>query len=93
MVEVRTERAVLRLESDLTITTADGSVEVVPASGTGPDGRDYWGASHALLIADFYRHVRAGTPFWIDAREATPALAILSEVYRRSGIDVDAAAA
>ena len=93
VVEVRTERAVLRLESDLTITEADGRVEVVAASGSGPEGRDYWGASHALLIADFYRHVRSGTPFWLDAAEATPALWILSEVYRQSGIDVDGEAA
>lgn len=93
VVEVRTEQAVLRLESDLTITTGDSEVEVVESAGNGPQGRDYWGASHALLIADFYRHVRLGRPFWIDAAEATPSLRILSEVYRQSGIDVDGAAA
>ena len=37
--------------------------------------RAYWGASHGLLIDDFYRHVRAGKRFWIDAPAAleTPA--------------------
>ncbi len=87
-IEVRTDHAVLRLESDLTITTDDGDAEVVEAVSEATGGRDYWGASHALLIADFYRHVREGRHFWIDAAAATPALWILSEVYRQSGIDV-----
>ena len=42
------------------------------------------GASHALLIDDYYRQVGVGLPFWIDAREAAKSLNILTAVYDQS---------
>ncbi len=86
MLELRTERAVLRLEGDLSIAWADGTTEVVPETVVGSGGRAYWGASHSLLIADFYRHVRAGERFWIDAEAATAALRLLTQAYAQSSL-------
>ena len=56
--------------TDLTVTYADGAIDVTAAAQLGSGEKAYWGASHGLLIADFYRHVRIGRPFWIDAAEA-----------------------
>lgn len=48
--------------------------------------RAYWGASHGLLIADFYQHVQAGLRFWIDAAEAMKSLRIVTDAYPRAPI-------
>ena len=89
--ELRTDRAVVRLEGELRITWADGTVEVVP-DVVGSGRRSYWGASHGLLIADFYRQVRTGERFWIDAEAATKTLRLLTQVYAQSSLGWQAVA-
>jgi predicted dehydrogenase len=84
--ELRTERAVLRLDGDLTIAWSDGRAEIVQETQPGSGQRSYWGDSHRFLIADFYRTVRAGQRFWITAEEATKTLRILDAVYAQSGL-------
>ncbi|AGL19852.1 Gfo/Idh/MocA family protein [Actinoplanes sp. N902-109] len=77
-IEISTERATLLIRGDLTVRHTDGRVETVaePVARTG--GRAYWGASHELLIADFYR----GTgPFWIGPRAGTRSLRLLEQLY------------
>ena len=59
-------------------------VERVEEAGVLPGERSYWGASHQLLIADFYRSVAAGERFWIGAREASESLRLIKDVYARS---------
>ena len=78
------EKGSLRMDTDLTVTYADGRKIVVAESVLGHGEKAYWGAAHAVLIADFYRKVLAGQPFWIDAAEALHSLAIVSAVYARS---------
>jgi len=85
-VEVITERARLIIRGDLTTTWGDGRVEVVPERRAASVGRDYWGVSHELLIADFYDQRQRAEPFWIGPGEALPAQRILAEVYRLSGL-------
>lgn len=77
-IEITTGRATLFLRDSLTVTYADGRVDVVTPEATTSGGRSYWGASHELLIADFYR--TAG-PFWIDAAEARKSLKIIQQLY------------
>ncbi|MGG6310854.1 Gfo/Idh/MocA family protein [Paenibacillus macerans] len=47
-------------------------------------GKSYWGSSHRLLIADFYDHIRTGSPFWINGTEGIKSLRLISELYRSS---------
>jgi predicted dehydrogenase len=87
-VEIVTERARARLEDALTVAWDDGRVEVVAPAARATGERAYWGLSHALLIDDFYRHVRAGKRFWIDAPAALETLRIIDAVYDQSaGLD------
>ncbi|MDT4992701.1 MAG: hypothetical protein QOH97_2593 [Actinoplanes sp.] len=83
-IEIVTEKAVLLIRGDLTVRHADGRTDVVaePAADTG--GRAYWGASHQLLIADFYRTLRDPEPFWIGPREGSRALRLIDRLYRQN---------
>ncbi|MFF5792919.1 Gfo/Idh/MocA family protein [Paeniglutamicibacter sp. NPDC012692] len=85
--DVVTEKASLSLRGDLTITHADGTVEVVREAAGDAGGRDYWGASHGLLIADFYATLDDPEPFWIDALEAEKSLRIVKGIYSQSAFD------
>ncbi len=71
-----------RLDTDLTVTYADGAIDVTAAAQLATGEKAYWGASHGLLIDDFYRHVRKGRPFWIDATEALKTVRIITSVLR-----------
>ncbi|OWA34794.1 oxidoreductase [Saccharibacillus sp. O16] len=46
--------------------------------------KSYWGVSHGLLIQDFYRHVREGRRFWLDAQEGSRALQLVKGIYAAS---------
>lgn len=86
MLELRTERALLRLDGDLTVTWQDGRVERTAETVLGTGARAYWGDSHKALIADFYATIRAGSRFWIDAAEAVKTVRIVTAVYAQSGM-------
>jgi UDP-N-acetyl-2-amino-2-deoxyglucuronate dehydrogenase len=82
--EIITEHARLRLDTDLTVTHDDGRVETFHPATVASGERAYWGASHGLLIDDFYRHVRAGKRFWIDAPAALESLRVIQAAYDQS---------
>lgn len=82
--DVVTEKAVLCLRGDLTVTYGDGRVEVVEERRSESGGRSYWGVSHELLISDFYAGLDDAEPFWISPAEAEKSLRIVKDVYRQS---------
>lgn len=82
--DVVTENAVLSLRGDLTVTYADGRVDVIPERTSDSGGRSYWGVSHELLIKDFYGRLGDSEPFWISPAEAEKSLRIIKDVYRQS---------
>src|SRR3954470_15252330 len=82
-IEIVTERAVLLIRGDLTVTYLDdGRTETVAERRAGTAGKAYWGASHELLIADFYRTLDQPQPFWIDPEEGTRSLRLVERIYR-----------
>ncbi|AGZ41646.1 Gfo/Idh/MocA family protein [Actinoplanes friuliensis] len=82
-IEIVTERAVLLIRGDLTVTYADGRVETVAERPPGSGGRAYWGASHELLIADFYRTLAGPAPFWISPQEGAGSLRLVHRIYHQ----------
>jgi UDP-N-acetyl-2-amino-2-deoxyglucuronate dehydrogenase len=86
MVEIVTERAVLLIHGDLTVRHADGRVETVAEPRVVTAGsairKAYWGASHSVLIADFYSRLAEPGPFWIDPHEATRSLRLVDRIYQ-----------
>ncbi|UOD81746.1 Gfo/Idh/MocA family protein [Paenarthrobacter ureafaciens] len=86
--DIVTENATLSLRGDLTVTYADGSVEVIKEQLQETGGRSYWGASHELLIKDFYAKLEAPGPFWINPAEASKSLRIVKDIYAQSYPDL-----
>ena len=82
-IEIVTERATLLIRGDLTVTYQDGRTELVAERRSEPGGRAYWGASHELLIADFYRQLSEPAPFWLGLEEGAASLRLIDQVYRQ----------
>src|SRR4051812_20369488 len=81
--EIVTERALLLIRGDLTVTYLDdGRTETVAERRADTGGKSYWGVSHDLLIADFYRILDQPQPFWIDPEEGTRSLRLVDRIYR-----------
>jgi predicted dehydrogenase len=80
-VEIVTERAMLLIHGDLTVRYVDGRTETVAERRVGGPGRAYWGASHDLLIADFYSRLSEPGPFWLDPQEGTKSLRLVHRIY------------
>jgi UDP-N-acetyl-2-amino-2-deoxyglucuronate dehydrogenase len=83
-IEIVTERAVLLIRGDLTVSHADGRVEAIAEPVVSTGGRAYWGASHELLIADFYRTLGDPGPFWISPQEGARSLRVIDQIYRQN---------
>jgi predicted dehydrogenase len=83
-IEIVTEGAVLLIRGDLTVSHADGRVETVAEPVVSTGGRAYWGASHELLIADFYRTLADPEPFWISPQEGARSLRLIHQIYRQN---------
>jgi UDP-N-acetyl-2-amino-2-deoxyglucuronate dehydrogenase len=89
--DVVTEAATLNLRGDLTVNYSDGRIEIVPERKAPTGGRAYWGASHDLLIRDFYNRLDEDAPFWISPREADKSLRIVKRIYQQTYPDATAA--
>jgi UDP-N-acetyl-2-amino-2-deoxyglucuronate dehydrogenase len=86
-VEIVTEQTVLLIRGDLTVTYLDGRIETVTERRVDTGGRAYWGASHELLIADFYRTLDQPQPFWIDPEEGSRSLRLVDRIYRLNSFE------
>jgi UDP-N-acetyl-2-amino-2-deoxyglucuronate dehydrogenase len=82
-IEIVTERAVLTIRGDLTVTHADGRTETVAEPRPSGSGKAYWGASHELLIADFHRTLADPSPFWIGPQEGARCLRLVQQIYQQ----------
>jgi UDP-N-acetyl-2-amino-2-deoxyglucuronate dehydrogenase len=80
-IEILTDRAVLLIRQDLTVSYVDGRTETVAERRVSTVGRAYWGVSHDLLIADFYRTLDRPGAFWIDPREGARSLRLVERIY------------
>ena len=52
--------------------------------GRSAPGKNVWGSSHSAQIADYYGCLAEGRKFWIDGREAFPALSLVLSIVRSS---------
>lgn len=48
------------------------------------DAKAYWGSGHGVQIADYYRALDAGEHYWLDGRQAFPALSLVRSIIESS---------
>ena len=87
-VEIIFEKAVARLEEDLTVRYNNGETEVFRNTDKRPGKKAYWGCGHTALVRDFYECILENRPFDIDGKSAVKALQLVSAV-RESSIKND----
>ena len=76
------EKGELFLEgTELTIRSPEGTVREDYA-GENCVGKAYWGSSHSLLIADFYRRIREGREPFILPSDALETMRLVEAAYR-----------
>lgn len=79
------EQGAVLQRRDCVYLLQDGEeIELSRPSRTAIGAKSYWGVSHGLLIRDFYRHVREGRKFWLDAEEGGRALKLVHGIYAAS---------
>lgn len=83
-IEAVFEEAVVLMRGDRLYRT-DGCMEMLCNPESLPIGeKDYWGSGHLAQIADFYRCLREGSPFFIDGRQGIEAVKLVCGLYESS---------
>lgn len=75
-----------RISDGLELTWHDGRTELIPERVVESRGRSYWGASHELLIRDFYERLDDPEPFWIDAAQADISMRMMRDIFAHQGL-------
>jgi UDP-N-acetyl-2-amino-2-deoxyglucuronate dehydrogenase len=79
--EIECERLNLKLAGDLTIRTPAGVVTKVAEINQRTGEKAYWSNSHGALFRNFYRSLRTGEDFAIDAAAGRVALQMVKAIY------------
>jgi predicted dehydrogenase len=84
-VELIFEQATLLQRGDTLYLEQDGKLTTLeePVANTMGE-KSYWGMSHELQIRDYYEHVLAGKPFWIDGPEGYNGFRLVMDIYESS---------
>lgn len=72
----------LHAETDL-VTLGSNALELEKRENA--VGKSVWGNGHAVLIRDFYRHVKDGTPFPINEKEGEKVVRLILSMYASDG--------
>ncbi len=85
LVELVCENGTVRMEEqEVSLRWKNGGREFhqLPQPLSPTTGKAYWGQSHSLCIADFYRSVLEGTPFRNDIPGVTDTVELMLAAYR-----------
>ncbi|HML47998.1 MAG TPA: Gfo/Idh/MocA family oxidoreductase [Clostridia bacterium] len=79
------EKGTLCMRGDLLILREEDKETVLVEPETMDNGtKAVYGNGHVAQIPDFYRCIRSGTPYWLNATEAFPAIWAVLSIYRSS---------
>lgn len=83
--ELYCERYNLRLVG-LKLYRVENGLFTLLEDGAAPslDAKAYWGSGHGVQISDFYRALEAGEHYWLDGRQAFPALSLVRSIIASS---------
>jgi predicted dehydrogenase len=86
--ELLFEQGKLMLQGERLTLEHDGQQSLLCDAPVNEQGeKSYWGISHRTQIADFYHHIQAGKPYWLNGREGYKAFELVMDTYEsaRSG--------
>lgn len=84
-VEMIFEKGKLYLRGDILVLEQNGTQTVLSEPVVNDLGeKSYWGVSHGAQIADFYDHIQAGKPFWLNGPEGYKAFRLVMDIYESS---------
>lgn len=84
-IRVAAEKAVFHIEDDALFRIhPDGSREKLCENEKMPGAKFYFGASHAKLIAEFYRAIENGTDEYIHVRDAVMSIRLIDAICASS---------
>ena len=84
LVELVCENCTMRMEEEhVALYWTDGSTEhhTLPPQGPSMGGKSYWGSSHGLCMADFYRCLQEGAPFPNDIPGVEATVRLMLSIY------------
>ena len=84
LIELHTEKAVLRLGDDRREIREDGNTHFMDFAGAERMGRSYWGAGHKACIRDFYRSIREARPYRNDAASCEDTVQTMLTIYEQN---------
>lgn len=84
-VELVFEQGTLLQRGDSLYLDQDGKLTTLEEPVVNTLGeKSYWGMSHELQIRDYYEHLLAGKPFWIDGPEGFNGFRVVMDIYESS---------
>jgi len=83
--ELYCEKYALRLVG-LKLYRVENGLFTLLEDGAAPslDSKAYWGSGHGVQIADYYKALDAGEHYWLDGRQAFPALSLVKSIVASS---------
>ena len=84
LIELQFERAAARLEQDTLTLISDSGNETIPCKMDMSLGRSYWGAGHKSCIAEFYRCMETGDPYFNRPEACEDTMRALFTIYEQN---------
>ena len=83
LVEIVTEKGLMRLEGDGLDIIRDGKKETFQFEMPTPMGKSYWGSGHYACVQDFYRCMQENKPFRNDVRGVKDTIETMLQMYEQ----------
>ena len=84
-VNIHLEKGTLKLFGPKLYAVEDETLRLIDAGDNkAVIGKSVWGIGHSAQLEDYYACVREGRHFWIDGRNALPALSLVLAIVRSS---------
>lgn len=87
LLEFHCEKAVIRLEDNITITYTDNRKEIITNLEENTGEKTYWGLSHEKLIREFYKNLSEKKQFFLDGNQGITATKLVDAIYQSSSTD------
>ena len=86
-ITVKTDKEIIQVYPGAVLI--NGVMQNIEKTTEKPRGKECYGSSHGLLIADFYKHIAENRHFEIDGKEASKVVKLVLAAYRSGGVETE----